>query len=131
MEITDLPQKYQRQVIAQLKPKKVKAKYGNIKTEVDGHHFDSKKEAEFYVELKMREKAGEVSDIILQPRYELQEAFSKNGKRYRKIEYVADFQYTENGIKRVVDVKGMKTQVYKLKRKMFEHKYEDLEITEK
>lgn len=102
-----------------------KSKYSSAKTDVDGIRFDSKKEAEFYAELKLREKAGEISHLRLQPRYLLQEAFKHEGKQYREIEYVADFEYIESGETVVVDVKGFKTAVYMLKRKLFLYRYGD------
>lgn len=105
-------------------------KYGNKRTEVDGIVFDSRKEAEYYIHLKEMEKVGIVSNIILQPRYELIPAFTKNGVKYRKMEYVADFQYDKDGEIIVVDVKGYKTDVYNLKHKLFEYLYPDLTIEE-
>ena len=48
------------------------------------------------------------------------EACKKNGRTFRKIEYIADFQYIENGKTIVEDVKGMQTDVFKLKHKIFE-----------
>ena len=102
-----------------------KSKYSSAKTDIDGIRFDSKKEAEFYAELKLREKAGEISRLRLQPRYLLQEAFKHEGKQYREIEYVADFEYIENGVTVVVDVKGFKTAIYMIKRKLFLYRYGD------
>ena len=102
-----------------------KSKYSSAKTDIDGIRFDSKKEAEFYAELKLREKAGEISHLRLQPRYLLQEAFKHDGKHYREMEYVADFEYIENGEIVVIDVKGFKTAVYMLKKKLFLYKYGD------
>lgn len=52
----------------------------------------------------------------------------KGGKTFRKIEYVADFQYEQDGKIIVEDVKGMETDVFKLKKKLFEYKYKDLEL---
>ena len=46
-------------------------KYRNKKVEVDGILFDSKKEANRYMELKLLEKAGEITDLKRQVRYEL------------------------------------------------------------
>lgn len=102
-----------------------KSKYSSAKTDIDGIRFDSKKEAEFYAELKVRERAGEISRLRLQPRYLLQDAFKHEGKQYREIEYVADFEYIENGETVVVDVKGFKTAVYMIKKKLFLYKYGD------
>jgi hypothetical protein len=67
-------------------------------------------------------------NLELQPRFLLQDGFSKNKNRYRKIEYVADFQYIENNKVIVEDVKGMQTEVFKIKRKLFEKKYPELEL---
>lgn len=70
-------------------------KYKNKKTQVDMYVFDSAKEAQRYRELKLLERAKQISDLELQPKFLLQDSFKKNGKTYRKIEYVADFKYTE------------------------------------
>ena len=56
------------------------------------------------------------------------EACKKNGRTFRKIEYIADFQYIENGKTIVEDVKGMQTDVFKLKHKIFEKVYPNLEL---
>lgn len=120
-----LAKKTRMEEIAEVDEPEKKSKYSSAKTDVDGIRFDSKKEAEFYAELKLREKAGEISDLRLQPRYLLQEAFKHEGKQYREIEYVADFEYIENGVTVVVDVKGFRTAVYMIKRKLFLYKYGD------
>lgn len=106
------------------------SKYRAKKTEVDGIKFDSKKEAKRYIVLKELEKKGNIEKLVLQPRFLLQEGFRKNGKAYRKIEYVADFMYEQDGKLIIEDVKGIKTDVYKLKQKLFEKKYQDLTIKE-
>lgn len=103
-------------------------KYKNKKTQVDMYVFDSAKEAQRYRELKLLEKAGEISNLELQPRFLLQDSFKKNGRTYRKVEYVADFQYIENGKTIVEDVKGIQTDVFKLKHKIFEKMYPNLEL---
>ena len=105
-------------------------KYRAKKTEIDGIKFDSKKEAKRYIALRELEKQGNIGKLILQPRFLLQEGFRKNGKAYRKIEYVADFMYEQDGKLIIEDVKGIKTDVYKLKQKLFEKKYQDLTIKE-
>lgn len=103
-----------------------KSKYRNIKTVVDGIEFDSKKEADYYCKLKILKQAGEIKDFELQPRYELQPTFKKNGTTHRSITYVADFIITNNdGTTEVVDIKGVETQVFKIKKKLFEYKYPD------
>ena len=103
-------------------------KYRNKKVIVDGKEFDSNKEGNRYKELRLLERAGEISNLELQPRFLLQDKFKKNGKTYRKIEYVADFKYIENGKTIVEDVKGMQTDVFKIKHKIFEKVYPDLEL---
>lgn len=105
-------------------------KYRARKTEIDGIKFDSKKEAKRYIALRELEKKGNIEKLMLQPRFLLQEGFRKNGKAYRKIEYVADFMYQQGGELIVEDVKGIKTDVYKLKQKLFEKRYQDLTIKE-
>ena len=103
-------------------------KYKNKKTIIDGIEFDSKAEAKRFCELKLLEKARKIKDLTLQPCFILQPSFKKNGKTYRKIEYIADFQYEENGQVIVEDVKGVFTKEFQIKRKLFEYKYPDLEI---
>lgn len=103
-------------------------KYRNQKTQMDMYVFDSAKEAQRYRELTLLERAGEISNLELQPRFLLQESFKKNGKTYRKIEYIADFKYMEKGKTIVEDVKGLQTEVFKIKHKLFEKQYPDLEL---
>lgn len=108
------------------------SKYRNKKVVVDGIEFDSKKEANRYKELKLLEKAGEIKDLELQKVFELIPSFKKNGKTYRKTTYKADFSYfdTKEGKYIVEDVKGFKTDIYKLKKKLFEYKFKELELKE-
>lgn len=111
------------------KPKKSKLR--NIKTTVDGITFDSKKEANRYSELKLLEQAGEITDLVLQPVFVLQEGFIDNeGKRRLPITYKADFQYFDRQAGRVVieDTKGFESKVFKLKAKMFRKKYPELKF---
>ena len=103
-------------------------KYSNKKTVVDNIRFDSKKEAARYCELKLLKKGKIIKDLILQPRFELQEKF--NGER--AIVYVADFMYYDNEKQTTIveDVKGIKTEIYKIKRKMFLFKYPQYQFVE-
>nr|DAJ23378.1 MAG TPA: Endonuclease [Caudoviricetes sp.] len=103
-------------------------KYRNKKVIVEDYGFDSIQESRRYKELKLLLKARQISNLELQPHFLLQDSFKKNGKTYRKIEYIADFKYIEEGKTIVEDVKGMQTDVFKLKRKLFEKKYPDLEL---
>jgi hypothetical protein len=99
-------------------------KYGSKKVTIDGHTFDSKAEASYYQQLKWLKQAKQIKDFKLQPRYLLQEAFSKNGKHFRKIEYVADFEVHHlDGSVEVIDVKGYETKDFLIKRKLFERLY--------
>ena len=99
-------------------------KYNAQPTEIDGIRFDSKREAKRYQELQMLAAAGEIHALQLQPRFELQPAFTDaHGKKHRAINYVADFQYYQNGHCIVEDVKGVETPVFKIKRKLFLYKY--------
>ena len=98
-------------------------KYGAVKTEVDGITFDSKKEAKRYTELKEMEANGEITNLARQRRYVLQPAFELNGKKFRSIEYISDFEYDKDGIHHTEDVKGKILPVFKLKAKLFAYKF--------
>ena len=103
-------------------------KYNNKKVQVDMYVFDSVRESQRYKELKLLERAGEINNLELQPKFLLQEAFKKNGKTYKAINYIADFKYEEKGKVIVEDVKGMQTETFRIKHKLFEKKYPDLEL---
>ncbi|MBO0962367.1 DUF1064 domain-containing protein [Neobacillus sp. MM2021_6] len=101
------------------------SKYGNKKVVIDGHKFDSIAESKYYAQLKWLKQAKQIKDFKLQPRFLLLEAYKKNGKTVRKTEYVADFEiHNLDGSVEIVDVKGVETPVFKLKKKMFEARYE-------
>lgn len=103
-----------------------KSKYKNEKVECDGYTFDSKKERNYYLKLKAMQDLGLIRDLELQKEYILQNSFRLNGVTRRKITYKADFSYvsTEDDKLHVVDVKGFKTEVYKIKKKLLEYKYQ-------
>lgn len=126
LKLSDLPLNMQKQIF--LKGRK-RSKYGSRKIEIDGHVFDSKKEGEYYQQLKLRKMAGEIKDFELQPEFTLQEGFKKNGKTYREIKYIADFKVIyPDGRVEIVDIKGYETKEFRLKRKLFEYKYPNLEL---
>lgn len=106
-----------------------KPKYNNKKVEYNGIKFDSKKELNFYLELLEREKRGEVKDIQLQKTFVLQPSFKFNGKTIRAITYRADFVYYDliENKERIVDVKGFRTETYKIKKKIMQYLGNDLE----
>jgi len=112
--------------------KKRKSKYNAKKTISYGITFDSKKEARRYRDLKLMEMAGEIENLILQPKYKLQDDFKYKGKTIKAIYYIADFRYYDVSEKETVieDCKGVKTAVYRLKKKLFLHKYPDVNFIE-
>lgn len=107
------------------------AKYHNKKATYDGHTFDSVKEMNCYKKLKLLEKAGIIKELELQKDFELQPSFKINNRTNRKITYKADFTYktTKDDRMHVIDVKGFRTDVYRLKKKLFEYRYR-IEIEE-
>lgn len=100
-----------------------RSKYHAKKTVVDGITFDSKREADRYLVLKSMEEDGIIEDLRRQVRYELIPAFDVDGKHHRPVFYVADFVYRENGHEVIEDVKGVVTDVYRLKRKLVAYRY--------
>lgn len=88
------------------------SKYRNKKVIIDGIRFDSKLEGERYINLKMAERAGIISDLKLQVPFELK----VNGIQICK--YIADFTYIQNGKLVVNDAKGVKTKEFRLKQKL-------------
>lgn len=111
----------------------VKSKYGAKKTQVDGIRLDSKAEAQRYRELMLLKRAGEVTEVILQPSYTLMPGFKHKatGERVQPIKYRADFLVTyADGHQEIEDVKGVKTEVYRIKKKLFMSLYPDLYIKE-
>lgn len=110
------------------------SKYNAKKVEVDGIKFDSKAEAEYYLHLKEKVDNGEIRSFERQIRMTLQEGFYLEGikGKVRDITYVVDFVVTKSdGSITYIDVKGIETDVFKLKRKMFMHKYQTPLVTVK
>ncbi len=117
-----------------------RSKYGNRKTVVDGITFDSKKEANRFRELQLLERAGKITTLQQQVKYVLiptQREFSneiykkgahqghfKPGKVLEKeCSYIADFAYIQDGAYVVEDTKGVRTEAYKIKRKLMLERY--------
>ena len=99
---------------------------GKLKRTHHGILFASELECNYYKYLLELQAEGKVVSIELQPKYLLQEAFIKNGKKYNKIEYVSDFLVTySNGDIKTIDAKGQMTPDFKLKLKMWNMKYPD------
>lgn len=98
------------------------SKYQNDRTVLDGLKFDSKMEANRYAELVLLQRAGEITDLQVQQRFELVPAVRLAGAKRitTAIDYVADFTYRKTGTRIVVieDCKGARTRVYLMKRHM-------------
>lgn len=100
------------------------SKYHNHKVEINGQIFDSKKESRDWLKLKSMEDSGLIKNLRCQVPFELQPKYTtRDGRKIRSISYVADFVYERDGSIYVQDSKGARTDVYKLKRKLFEYKY--------
>ena len=90
-----------------------RSKYHAVKTVLDDVKFDSKKEAKRYIQLKQMERAGLIENLQLQVPFVLVDKSCYG----REIKYIADFVYVENDVEIVEDVKGVKTPVYRLKKR--------------
>jgi hypothetical protein len=110
------------------KRQKMYNKYYAKKTEIDGICFQSKAEANRYNELKLLQRLKQISDLQMQPEFEL----IPKSKNERACKYIADFQYCENGKTIVEDVKSKITMTpqYVIKRKLFKRLYPLLEHRE-
>ena len=100
------------------------------KTTVCGRTFDSRREAEVYLELLAQKQAGEIVRIGFQPSYTLLAGFKDNtGKNQKPITYTADFfvKYAD-GHSEVIEVKGVRTRDYLLRKKLFLHMMRDTDI---
>ena len=102
-------------------PIRLPAKHGRIRavrTTADGITFASKHEAKVYSDLKLLARAGEITEFIWDKKL-LRFPIMING--IHVCYYEADFSFLDQQGKRViVDAKGMKTEIYKLKKKLFE-----------
>ncbi len=100
-------------------------KYGNKPVKVDGMCFDSQKEHEDWCDLMNLQRAGEISDLRRQVRYDLQI------KGTHICDYIADFVYYDKktGCDVVADSKGVRTEVFRLKSKMMKAIY-GIEVVE-
>jgi hypothetical protein len=98
---------------------KIRHKYNSVKTELDGITFDSKLEASYYIYLKQLKMAGKVLFFLRQVPFHLP----------GKVTYRVDFQvFTATGSVHFIDVKGMETAGFLLKKKQVEELYAPVEI---
>lgn len=106
-------------------------KYNARKVTVEGKTFDSQKEADYYLYLRSLLAQGRIKSIELQPKFILQPSFTHQDKKHRAITYKADFKVVHtDGTVEVIDVKGVRTQAYQIKKKLFLFKYPDIIFTE-
>ncbi len=96
-----------------------KSKYGAIKTTIDGVEFHSRREAKRYQELKILQRAGKITDLLLQPSYDL---IVQGVKVCR---YIGDFWYKDlmTGVSTLEDCKGVRTPIFRLKAKLLKACY--------
>src|SRR5215469_10960241 len=98
-------------------------KYHAKAVTIDGIRFASTREGKRYAELKLLAKAGEINGLTLQPEFD----FKVNGAKI--FTYIADFSYFEKEREVIEDVKGVRTAVYRLKKRLIEA-YHNIEIVE-
>ena len=95
------------------------SKYQNKKVTADGMTFDSLKEYKRWRELSLLERAGKITQLQTQVKFELIPAQKIGGRvAERACNYIADFVYILDGKKVVEDTKGFKTPDYIIKRKL-------------
>lgn len=94
------------------KPIKRRSKFGAIASfsKLAGRRFDSKLERRRGEELVLMEKAGQISDLEFQPQTYLTAAL---------IGYKPDFRYVEDGIEYYEDAKGLETEAFKIKARLW------------
>lgn len=113
------------QKTARKKPKKRRPKYNNKSTWIDGVHFDSRKEGEYYNDLKLLLMAKEIKGFCLQPEFVLVEG----NEIERAITYKADFiVFHTDGSTEIIDVKGFESEQWKRTFKKFRLKYPELKL---
>jgi hypothetical protein len=104
-------------------------KYSNTHVQSGGYAFDSKAEERRYHLLRLLERDGTIHDLRVHPVYELQPAFvTPGGRKVAAISYEGDFAYIEGDQPVVEDVKGVETDVFKIKAKLFRFRYPTIEL---
>lgn len=92
-------------------------KYNNCITYIDGKRFASRKEAMHFVYLRSLQEKAQINNLQLQTSME----FKINDKKI--FTYRPDFEYDDNNGHHIIDVKGVQTPLFKLKRKLIEAQY--------
>ena len=98
-----------------------RSKYGAIPLVVDGVRFASSREARRYGELRLLERAGQIWDLTLQPEFPLHAPGALTEELVGK--YRGDFAYATREGTVVEDVKGVRTPLYRWKKKHVEIEY--------
>jgi len=97
-----------------------KGKYGAKRVVVDGVSFQSKREGSRYRQLQLLVRAGVITDLQLQVPFPIDTVNLETGEVQTVAKYLADFVYRQEGRTVIEDVKGMKTETYRLKKKLVE-----------
>ena len=107
------------------------SKYKAKKSECDGIVFDSKVEMDYYKHLKFLQAVNEIKNFKIQVSYPLLDSFqATTGEKIRAITYKVDFVIKHlDGTVQAIDVKGISTEVAKIKRKLFMHKYPEIQLS--
>lgn len=107
-----------------------RGKYGSFKCMINDIIFDSVMEARYYVYLLDEKAYGNIESFEMQKTYELIPPIKdKNGKKHRATTYIADFVIKyKNGVESVIDIKGKKTEVFKIKEKMLLYFYPEIDF---
>ncbi len=114
-----------------------RSKYGAKKVQLEGRTFDSKAEAARYAQLKLLERAGEITELVLQPKFELAPSIKYSGstRATPALRYFGDFSYLDRSGRYVCeDVKGGPiTEGFRIKKHlmMSVHGIEVVEIRKK
>lgn len=107
-------------------------KYNAKKTTVDGITFASKLEADRYIQLRLLEKADEITALVLQPEFQILRGFINpdTGEKTKSRFYVGDFEYIDNATNKMVveDTKGMETAEFRLKWDLVKSLYPQFEF---
>ena len=105
-----------------------RGKYNAHKVTENGYTFDSGAEARRYRELKLMQGANQISCLVVHPMYALLPAFTHIGGKERPVDYIADFRYWDEAIGAYIveDVKGVQTDIFKLKRKILLWRYPNM-----
>lgn len=104
-------------------------KYHAKKITIGDTTYDSKKEFKRAEYLEWLQKIKQISNLQKQVKFVLQEPYVNNkGEKIRAITYIADFVYTQDGKTIAEDTKGFRTEVFNIKKKLFEKKYPDIDF---